>query len=88
MVLARESVHSYLLSPPKVFRNQHDLDIESQLALGRHWGPLHVHATTGVPRKEGLQEVHVVYADSGARPDPTAFSKLELYHSDVTYEVS
>ncbi len=29
----------------------------------------------------------VVYADKGARPDPSAFTKPELYHSDVTYEL-
>ena len=28
----------------------------------------------------------MVYADKGARPDPTAFSKIELFHSDVTFE--
>lgn len=28
----------------------------------------------------------VVYADPAARPDPNTFSKLELWHSDVTYE--
>ena len=29
----------------------------------------------------------VVYSNASRRPDPTAFSKLELWHSDVTYEV-
>lgn len=70
-----------------VFRKQTDLTIEEQLAVGAHWGPLHLHATTGVPRREGLEHVHVVYADKGARPDPTAFAKVELFHSDVTYEL-
>jgi sulfonate dioxygenase len=28
-----------------------------------------------------------VYADKGARPDATAFAKIELFHSDVTYEL-
>ncbi|KAJ9092722.1 hypothetical protein QFC19_008647 [Naganishia cerealis] len=81
-----------------VFRKQTDLTIEEQLAVGAHWGPryiadhsvgdpVHVHATTGVPRREGLEHVHVVYADKGARPDPTAFAKIELFHSDVTYEL-
>lgn len=68
-------------------RDQHDLTVEDQLALGRHWGPLHVHATTGVPQKEGLEEIHVVYADQATLPDRTAFASSELYHSDVTYEI-
>lgn len=34
-----------------------------------------------------LFRLTVVYADKGARPDATAFAKLELYHSDVTYEL-
>ncbi len=29
----------------------------------------------------------VVYTDGSRRPDPTAFSKLDLWHSDVSYEV-
>jgi len=29
----------------------------------------------------------VVYSDRFARPDPYAFSRAELFHSDVTYEV-
>lgn len=29
----------------------------------------------------------VVYSDKFARPDPYAFSRAELFHSDVTYEV-
>ncbi|KAK0204952.1 alpha-ketoglutarate-dependent sulfonate dioxygenase [Desarmillaria ectypa] len=68
-----------------VFRNQ-DIDIYGQLDIARHYGPLHKHATTPIPRN-GLEEVHVVYNDSSRRPDPSAFSKLELWHSDVSYEV-
>lgn len=29
----------------------------------------------------------VVYNDASRRPDPSAFSKIELWHSDVTYEI-
>lgn len=29
----------------------------------------------------------VVYNDGSRRPDPSAFSKIELWHSDVSYEV-
>ncbi|KAH9998848.1 alpha-ketoglutarate-dependent sulfonate dioxygenase [Russula compacta] len=68
------------------FRNQ-DLDIHEQLALARHWGPLHKHATTPTPKEAGLEEVHVVYNNSSRRPDPNTFPRLELWHSDVSYEL-
>ncbi|KAH9052903.1 alpha-ketoglutarate-dependent sulfonate dioxygenase [Lactarius deliciosus] len=68
------------------FRNQ-DLNIHEQLDLGRHWGPLHKHATTPVPKEPGLEEVHVVYTDSSRRPDPASFTKIDLWHSDVSYEL-
>ncbi|EJU05112.1 hypothetical protein DACRYDRAFT_104996 [Dacryopinax primogenitus] len=60
--------------------------VEEQLDLGRHFGTLHKHATIPLPREPGLEEVHVVYADSARKPDPTAFSKIELWHTDVTHE--
>ncbi|KAI5121799.1 hypothetical protein M0805_009791 [Coniferiporia weirii] len=69
-----------------VFFRKQSLDIHEQLALARHFGPLHKHATTPVPREPGLEEVHVVYNDSAHRPDASAYAKLELWHSDVTYE--
>ncbi|KAF8529304.1 hypothetical protein BU17DRAFT_36868 [Hysterangium stoloniferum] len=69
------------------FRNQ-AINIHEQLELARYFGPLHKHATTPVPREPGLEEVHIVYYDPASkRPDTTAFSKLELFHSDVTYEI-
>jgi sulfonate dioxygenase len=74
------------------------------LDLARHFGPLHKHATTPIPKEPGLEEVHgeyyeifgiimklirfaVVYNDASRKPDPAAFSKLELWHSDVSYEL-
>lgn len=86
-----------------VFRDQH-IDVQQQLDLGRHFGRLHKHATTGIPKEPGLEEVHgaqsakgclsikfnpysVVYTDGSKRPDSGAFSKLELWHSDVSYEL-
>lgn len=69
-----------------ILRNQ-PIDIHKQLDLGRYFGPLHKHATTPVPRQEGLEEVHVIYSDSSKRPDPSAYTKTDLYHSDVTYEL-
>ncbi|KAH9945087.1 alpha-ketoglutarate-dependent sulfonate dioxygenase [Epithele typhae] len=70
-----------------VFFRDQEITIEEQLELARHFGPLHKHATTPVPRQPGLEEVHIVYNDGTRRPDPSAFSKIELWHSDVSYEL-
>ncbi|KAJ4477359.1 alpha-ketoglutarate-dependent sulfonate dioxygenase [Lentinula aciculospora] len=69
-----------------VFFRDQEINIHEQLDLARYFGPLHKHATTPIP-KAGIEEVHVVYNDHSRRPDPVSFSKLELWHSDVTYEV-
>ncbi|OJA10748.1 hypothetical protein AZE42_04253 [Rhizopogon vesiculosus] len=69
-----------------VFFRDQALNIHEQLDIARHFGPLHKHATTPIPR-EGLEEVHVVYNDAARRPDASAFSKIELWHSDVSYEI-
>uniref|UniRef100_A0A060T666 ARAD1B16896p n=1 Tax=Blastobotrys adeninivorans TaxID=409370 RepID=A0A060T666_BLAAD len=71
------------------FRDQKDLDIQKQLDLGRYWGKLHVHATTGQPKawkEQNLEEVHVVWSDEKRLP-ATSFSQTYLWHSDVTYEL-
>lgn len=70
------------------FRDQKDLTIHDQLNLGRYWGKLHKHATTSLPAayKDGLDEVHVIWADEYRKPY-TAFSSTFLWHSDVTYEL-
>ncbi|KAF8840199.1 TauD-domain-containing protein [Paxillus ammoniavirescens] len=70
-----------------VFFRDQELNIHEQLDLARHFGPLHKHATTPIPKEPGLEEVHVVYNDAARRPDSSAFSKLDLWHSDVTYEI-
>jgi len=71
-----------------VFLRDQEINIKEQLELGRYLGPLHKHATTPVPKEPGLEEVHVVYNDSSHRPDVSGFSKVELWHSDVTYEAN
>lgn len=78
------------------------MTIESQRDLGAHFGPLHKHATYAVPRRgdlddvvgkpriylfDGKADILVVYSDRNSRPDMFAFSRAELFHSDVTYEV-
>ncbi|KAG1884829.1 uncharacterized protein F5891DRAFT_1202392 [Suillus fuscotomentosus] len=70
-----------------VFFRDQELSIHEQLDVGRYFGPLHKHASTPIPREPGLEEVHVVYNDAAQRPDASGFSKIELWHSDVTYEV-
>lgn len=56
------SIHRFItiisetLTYDPVFRDQ-ELDIHGQLDLARHFGPLHKHATTPIPRI-GLEEVH------------------------------
>ncbi|KAJ5184139.1 hypothetical protein N7492_001755 [Penicillium capsulatum] len=69
------------------FRSQKNFDIESQRALGRHFGTLHKHATTSVPRKKGLEDVHVVYTGDNSGDNRALFSPSFLWHSDVTYEI-
>ncbi|PWN53666.1 TauD-domain-containing protein [Violaceomyces palustris] len=77
-------------------RNQHDWTIEQQLELGKYWGPLHRHATTGVPARGDLDAVHVVYTHPDAKLEgenkvyrgPSQHSRTDLWHSDVTYEVN
>ncbi|KAI1796931.1 TauD-domain-containing protein [Ganoderma leucocontextum] len=70
-----------------VFFRDQELSIHEQLELARYFGPLHKHATTPMPREPGLEEVHVVYTDGSRRPDTSAFSKIDLWHSDVSYEL-
>ncbi|KAF2083501.1 TauD-domain-containing protein [Saccharata proteae CBS 121410] len=68
------------------FRNQDDLDIDAQRALGAYFGKLHKHATTSVPRREGLEDVHVVFTE-GSKDLRSLFTPTFLWHSDVTYEI-
>jgi taurine dioxygenase len=69
------------------FRSQKNFDVEAQRKLGQHFGTLHKHATTSVPRKKGLEDVHVVYTGDNSGDNRALFSPSFLWHSDVTYEV-
>lgn len=39
------------------------------------------------PRNTDIKLTSVVYSDKNSRPDLYAFSRAELFHSDVTYEI-
>ncbi|KAF2020035.1 alpha-ketoglutarate-dependent taurine dioxygenase [Aaosphaeria arxii CBS 175.79] len=69
------------------FRNQKNLDIDKQRELGKYFGTLHSHATTATPRREGLEDVHVVYTGENSPDLRALFTPSFLWHSDVTYEV-
>jgi len=66
------------------FRNQKNFGVEEQRALGRYFGRPHKHATTAVPRQEGLEDVHVVYTGEGSPDLRSLFSPTFLWHSDVS----
>ncbi|KAI1615763.1 taurine dioxygenase [Exophiala viscosa] len=69
------------------FRNQDKFDVDSQRELGKFWGTLHKHATTGVPKQGGLDDVHVIYTTEQSADQRALFTPTFLWHSDVTYEV-
>ncbi|MCJ1298076.1 hypothetical protein MMC08_000865, partial [Hypocenomyce scalaris] len=64
-----------------------DFDIDAQRDLGQYFGKLHKHATTSVPRRAGLEDVHVVYTDEKSKDQKANFTPTFLWHSDVTYEI-
>ena len=65
------------------FRNQTDLNIDAQRELGEYFGKLHKHATTSVPSRSGLEDVHVVYTDEKSKDQRSKFTPTFLWHSDV-----
>ena len=66
------------------FRNQTDFDIDAQRQLGEYFGKLHKHATTAVPRRGDLDDVHVVYTDEKSKDQRAKFTSTFLWHSDVS----
>jgi sulfonate dioxygenase len=65
------------------FRDQKNLDIDKQRELGKYFGELHKHATTGVPKREGLEDVHVIYTGEDSPDLRALFTPTFLWHSDV-----
>lgn len=70
------------------FRNQKNFDINKQRELGAYFGTLHKHATTSVPKQQGLEDVHVVFAEGAKGARNQIFSPSFLWHSDVSFPVS
>lgn len=70
------------------FRNQEDFDIEAQRDLGKFFGSLHRHATTSMPRKQGLEDVHVIYTTDQSLDQRALFTPTYLWHSDVSVGTS
>ncbi|KAI5807268.1 hypothetical protein DFH27DRAFT_312288 [Peziza echinospora] len=69
------------------FRDQHDLTVDQQLDLGRYWGTLHTHPTTALPKRAGLDEIHVVWSDENSIDQAAVFPLGYAWHSDVTFEL-
>lgn len=66
------------------FRNQKNFDVQKQRELGQYFGTLHRHATTSVPKQQGLEDVHVVFAEGARGARNHIFSPSFLWHSDVS----
>ncbi|KIK32611.1 hypothetical protein CY34DRAFT_814178 [Suillus luteus UH-Slu-Lm8-n1] len=76
-----------------VVRDQ-ELSVHEQLDIARRFESLHKHATTLVIQESGLEEVQgesdclkTPTSDAARCPDASAFSKIEYWHSDMTYEI-
>jgi sulfonate dioxygenase len=70
------------------FRNQKNFGIDEQRELGKYFGELHKHATTGVPKRRGLEDVHVIYTGEGSPDLRALFTPTFLWHSDVSQRFS
>lgn len=66
------------------FRDQKNFDIKAQRELGAYFGKLHKHATTSVPQRGDLDDVHVVYTDEKSKEQRAKFAPSFLWHSDVS----
>jgi sulfonate dioxygenase len=66
------------------FRDQKNLTIEKQRELGQYFGTLHRHATTSTPKRTGLDDVHVVWADASFKDQRAMFTPSFMWHSDVS----
>lgn len=57
---------------------------------GKYFGPpeqpLHQHASSGVPKQRGLDELHVVWHDENMKPSSASYTQTDIWHSDVSFE--
>ena len=67
------------------FRDQKNFGIDEQRELGKYFGELHKHATTGVPKRPGLEDVHVIFTGENSPDLRALFTPTFLWHSDVSY---
>jgi len=70
-----------------VFRNQ-DASIYDMLDIAAHYGPVHVHSTTGVPADPKLAAVHVVWSDGTKDFDRIDMDRPNSWHTDQAYEIN
>lgn len=74
-----------------VLRNQ-DLTPDQLVAFGSYFGaperPLHQHPSSGVPRRRGLDDVHVVWHDETMRPSDAHYTATDLWHADMSQELN
>lgn len=74
-----------------VLRDQ-KLTPEELISFGAYYGakerPLHQHPSSGVPRRRGLDNIHVVWHDENMRPSDSAFTSTELWHCDMSQEIN
>ncbi|AOA60427.1 Alpha-ketoglutarate-dependent sulfonate dioxygenase [Komagataella phaffii CBS 7435] len=70
-----------------VFRDQNlkDKSLSEVKKFGQHFGPLHIHQTSGAP--EGHPEFHISYKRSGRTRSFEKKVSAMTWHSDVTYEL-
>jgi taurine dioxygenase len=71
------ALHRLLLDHQVIFFRDQPLDIESQKALGRHFGRLHIHPNT--PGPDGHPEILPIHADASSKRIVG-----ERWHSDVS----
>ncbi|MBV9826631.1 MAG: TauD/TfdA family dioxygenase [Alphaproteobacteria bacterium] len=72
-----DDLHEALAAHQVLFFRNQQLDLEQQKALGRHFGPLHIHPNT--PGPAGHPEILPIHADAESKQVAG-----ERWHSDVS----
>jgi taurine dioxygenase len=74
-----EEIHAALLAHQVLFFRDQQLDFDSHLAFGRHFGELHIHP--GAPGVSGHPEIQPIHADARS-----TYIVGQTWHSDVSCE--